>query len=79
MCRDRTSQTSLLFNFFSGATLGKGLNRMLATSVTAALGIGAHKVAIRSGTTTEPILLAFSVFIVGLFKLRKKLAPSTTY
>ncbi|XP_030457822.1 aluminum-activated malate transporter 2-like [Syzygium oleosum] len=55
----------VVFKFSVGATLGKGLNRMLATSVTAALGIGAHKVAIRSGTTTEPILLAFSVFIIA--------------
>ncbi|KAF7846569.1 hypothetical protein BT93_L4142 [Corymbia citriodora subsp. variegata] len=43
--------------------------RMLATSVIAALGIGAHKVAILSGTTMEPIMLAFFVFIIGKAQL----------
>ncbi|KAK8489053.1 hypothetical protein V6N13_094696 [Hibiscus sabdariffa] len=32
----------LVFEFFVGAPLGKGLNRMLATLVAGALGAGAH-------------------------------------
>ncbi|KAL3718400.1 hypothetical protein ACJRO7_003526 [Eucalyptus globulus] len=57
----------VMFKFSIGARSGKGLNRMLATSVTATLGIGTHKAAILSGTTMEPILLAFFVFILDLF------------
>ncbi|KAK6247447.1 hypothetical protein QUC31_019012 [Theobroma cacao] len=54
-----------VLEFSVGATLGKGLNRMLATLLAAALGIGAHNLAILFGKTGEPILLSFLVFVVG--------------
>lgn len=50
---------------FSGATLGKGLNRGLATLVAGGLGVGAHHLASLSGEIGEPILLGFFVFIQG--------------
>lgn len=49
----------------AGATLGKGLNRALATFVAGALGVGAHHLAVISGETGEPILLGFFVFLLG--------------
>lgn len=52
-------------NFLSGATLGKGLNRGMATLVAGALGVGAHHLAKLSGSTGEPILLGFFVFLQG--------------
>ena len=48
-----------------GATLGKGLNRGLATLLAGALGIGAHHLASLSGQIGEPILLASFVFLQG--------------
>lgn len=52
---------------YVGATLGKGLNRVAATLLAGALGIGAHHLASMSGPTGEPILLAIFVFVQGVF------------
>jgi hypothetical protein len=46
---------------FSGATLGKGLNRGMATLLAGALGIGAHYLA------GGPILILFLVFLQGIY------------
>ncbi|OAY52125.1 aluminum-activated malate transporter 2 isoform X2 [Manihot esculenta] len=53
----------VVFEYSVGATLGRGLNRMLATLVGSALGFGAHWLATHSGKTGEPILIAIFVFI----------------
>ncbi|KAK4286309.1 hypothetical protein QN277_002880 [Acacia crassicarpa] len=52
----------VVFEYSVGATLGKGLNRALATLVAGALGVGTHYLAELSGQTIEPILLSFFVF-----------------
>ncbi|KAI3461249.1 hypothetical protein Pfo_017912 [Paulownia fortunei] len=53
----------VVFEFSVGATLGKGLNRGLATLVAGALGLGAHHLASVSGKTCEPILIGLFVFL----------------
>ncbi|KAF8039375.1 hypothetical protein BT93_B1797 [Corymbia citriodora subsp. variegata] len=53
----------VVFEFYVGATLSKGLNRGLATLLAGALGVGAHHLASLSGKTGEPILLGFFVFL----------------
>ncbi|KAL6205224.1 hypothetical protein ACLB2K_022486 [Fragaria x ananassa] len=53
----------VVFEFSVGATIGRGLNRMLSTVVAAALGIGAHRLATLSGNEGEPILIALFVFV----------------
>ncbi|KAL6196239.1 hypothetical protein ACLB2K_031854 [Fragaria x ananassa] len=53
----------VVFEFSVGATLGKGLNRGLATLVAGALGIGTHHLASLSGHIGEPILLGVFVFL----------------
>ncbi|KAK9939170.1 hypothetical protein M0R45_015877 [Rubus argutus] len=53
----------VVFEFSVGATIGRGLNRMMATIVAAALGIGAHRLATLSGNQGEPILIALFVFV----------------
>ncbi|XP_050369875.1 aluminum-activated malate transporter 2-like [Argentina anserina] len=53
----------VVFEFSVGATLGRGFNRMLATIVAAALGIGAHRLATLSGNQGEPVLIALFVFV----------------
>ena len=59
-----------LFLFLlSGATLGRGLNRGLATLTAGGLGIGAHYLADLPGRTGQPILLGLFVFILGKFQI----------
>ncbi|XP_050369879.1 aluminum-activated malate transporter 2-like [Argentina anserina] len=53
----------VVFEFSVGATLGKGLNRGLATLVAGGLGLGAHHLASLSGHIGEPILLSVFVFL----------------
>ncbi|KAK3015367.1 hypothetical protein RJ639_006803 [Escallonia herrerae] len=52
----------VVFEFSVGATLGKGLNRAMATLVAGALGVGAHYMASISGNVGEPIILGIFVF-----------------
>ncbi|KAK7312683.1 hypothetical protein VNO77_36742 [Canavalia gladiata] len=53
----------VVFEYTVGATLGKGLNRTIATLVAGALGVAAHYLASLSGQTGEPILIGVFVFI----------------
>eukprot|EP00258_Populus_trichocarpa_P000339 XP_002298270.3 aluminum-activated malate transporter 2 [Populus trichocarpa] len=53
----------VVFEFSVGATLGKGLNRGMATLMAGGLGVGAHHLANLSGHIGEPILLGFFVFL----------------
>ncbi|KAE8705786.1 Aluminum-activated malate transporter 7 [Hibiscus syriacus] len=55
----------VVLEFSVGATLRKGLNRMLATLVAGGLGFGAHCLATLSGRKGEPILIATFVFIIA--------------
>ncbi|KAJ4823910.1 hypothetical protein Tsubulata_047819 [Turnera subulata] len=52
----------VVFEFSVGATLGKGINRGVATLLAGALAIGAHHLADLTGQG-EPILLGFFVFL----------------
>ncbi|XP_010685434.2 aluminum-activated malate transporter 2 [Beta vulgaris subsp. vulgaris] len=56
----------VVFEFTVGATLGKGLNRMISTCVAGFLGVLAHYLADLSGDIGEPILLALFAFIVAV-------------
>ncbi|XVF47002.1 hypothetical protein PTKIN_Ptkin03bG0074200 [Pterospermum kingtungense] len=53
----------VVFEFSVGATLGKGVNRGLATLFGGALAVGVHRLANLSGRIGEPILLGFFVFL----------------
>ena len=55
----------LLCNYLKGATLGKGLNRGLATFLAGTLGFGAHHLATLPGEKVQPILLGIFVFLIG--------------
>ena len=57
-------QPFFFFNF-SGATLGKGLNRMVATLLGGALGFGVQQFATLPGKTDQPIIIAISLYIIG--------------
>ncbi|XP_019450467.1 PREDICTED: aluminum-activated malate transporter 2-like [Lupinus angustifolius] len=53
----------VVFEYTVGATLGKGLNRTLATLMAGTLGVGAHYLASLAGEKVEPILIGFFVFL----------------
>ncbi|KAI3461250.1 hypothetical protein Pfo_017913 [Paulownia fortunei] len=55
----------VVFEFTVGATLGKGINRGIATLSGAALGVGAHGVASFTGKKAESIILGLSVFLIS--------------
>uniref|UniRef100_A0A5B6YRQ4 Putative aluminum-activated malate transporter 2-like n=1 Tax=Davidia involucrata TaxID=16924 RepID=A0A5B6YRQ4_DAVIN len=55
----------VVFEFSVGATLGKGLNRGIATFSAGTLGVGAHRLASFSTERCEPILLGLFVFVLA--------------
>ncbi|KAJ1384566.1 Aluminum-activated malate transporter [Sesbania bispinosa] len=55
----------LVLEFSVGATLGKGLNRMLATALAGALGIAAHRLATLSGEKGKAVLTSIFVFVIA--------------
>lgn len=55
-----------LHSHLAGATLGKGINRGIATFLGGASGVGVHRLASLSGIEIlEPIILGISIFIFG--------------
>ncbi|XP_050287235.1 aluminum-activated malate transporter 8-like isoform X2 [Quercus robur] len=66
----------LIFEFSVGATLGKGLNRMVATSSAAALGVGIHKIAIRSSGAGRATVIGFFVFTMGAICTFMRFVPA---
>ncbi|GKU93747.1 hypothetical protein SLEP1_g7314 [Rubroshorea leprosula] len=55
----------VVFEFSVGATLGRVLNRGLATFLAGGLGFGAYRMANLSGEMVEPILLGVFVFLLA--------------
>ncbi|OVA07156.1 Aluminum-activated malate transporter [Macleaya cordata] len=55
----------VVFEFSVGATLGKGLNRIMATFLAGALGVGAHHLATLVGGKGQLILLQLFVFLLA--------------
>ncbi|KAH6793674.1 hypothetical protein C2S52_004151 [Perilla frutescens var. hirtella] len=53
----------VVFEFSVGATIGKGINRGLASLAAAGLALGAHNLANLTGKTNEPYLIGLFVFI----------------
>ncbi|KAM7275280.1 hypothetical protein ACFE04_017146 [Oxalis oulophora] len=54
----------VVMEFSVGATIGKGLNRMIATLFAGGLAVGAHHIATLSGEIGEPLLIGTFVFII---------------
>ncbi|GAB4859840.1 hypothetical protein Ancab_011320 [Ancistrocladus abbreviatus] len=55
----------VVFEYSVGATLGKGVNRVVATTLAGLLGVGAHRIATLSGEKGEPIVLGLFVFLLA--------------
>ncbi|GMJ10665.1 hypothetical protein like AT1G08440 [Hibiscus trionum] len=65
----------VVFEFSVGATLGKGVNRGLATLLAGALAIGAHQLANLSGRICEPVVLGFFVFLQAAVSTFARFCP----
>ncbi|XP_027343357.1 aluminum-activated malate transporter 2-like [Abrus precatorius] len=55
----------LVLEFSVGATLGKGLNRMLATGLAGAMGVATHRIAALSGEKGKDVLTSTFIFVIG--------------
>lgn len=66
-----TGATSDQF-LFSGATLGKSVNRMIATLGGGALSIGVCRLATVFGNTGKAIVIDIFVFAIGIAQLYKR-------
>ncbi|KAL6537869.1 hypothetical protein OROHE_012156 [Orobanche hederae] len=55
----------VVFEFSVGATLGKGVNRGIATLLGGALGVAAHRLASFTGEKIDCIVLGLSVFFIA--------------
>ncbi|KAJ4972105.1 hypothetical protein NE237_005204 [Protea cynaroides] len=55
----------VVFEYTVGATLGKGLNRGIATLLAGALAVGAHHLASLCGEKGKPIILGLSTFLAA--------------
>ncbi|XP_021720563.1 aluminum-activated malate transporter 2-like [Chenopodium quinoa] len=66
----------VVFEFSVGATLGKGVNRALATIIGGMSGFGAHKLSTLSGNKiVEPFLLGLFVFITAVLMTFMRFFP----
>ncbi|XP_051134220.1 aluminum-activated malate transporter 2-like [Andrographis paniculata] len=55
----------VVFEFSVGATLGKGINRAIATLLGGALGVALHRLASFAGEKIECVILGISVFLIA--------------
>ncbi|MCL7025253.1 hypothetical protein MKW94_016596 [Papaver nudicaule] len=65
----------VVFEFRVGATLSKGVNRVVATLVGGSLGLVVHHLASLTGDKGEPVLLCFSVFLLAAASTYTRLFP----
>ncbi|KAG7023745.1 Aluminum-activated malate transporter 2, partial [Cucurbita argyrosperma subsp. argyrosperma] len=66
----------VVFEFSVGATIGKGLNRMIATILGGALGFGTHYLANLCGDKGLPLILGALVFVVAAIATFMRFFPS---
>ncbi|XP_023003150.1 aluminum-activated malate transporter 2-like [Cucurbita maxima] len=55
----------VVFEFSVGATLGKGMNRAIATLIAGAIGFGAHYITSFTGNIWHPILLGILIYTIS--------------
>ncbi|XP_038880245.1 aluminum-activated malate transporter 2-like [Benincasa hispida] len=66
----------VVFEFSVGATLGKGLNRAVATLLAGGLGVGTHHLAALSGHVGQPIITSIFVFLIACTLTFMRFFPS---
>ncbi|WOL10043.1 aluminum-activated malate transporter 10-like [Canna indica] len=66
----------MVFEFTVGGCLYKGFNRAMATLCAAALAVGIHWIASKSGEELKPIILSASVFLLGSVATFSRFIPA---
>lgn len=54
-------------HYFAGASLGKGLNRMLATGLAGAVGVATNRISTLCGEKGKAVLTSVFVFVIGIY------------
>ncbi|XP_057452037.1 aluminum-activated malate transporter 2-like [Lotus japonicus] len=65
----------LVIELSVGATLGRGLNRMFATGLAAALGLGTHRLASLCGKNGKDVVISAFIFVIGAILTFMRLSP----
>lgn len=60
----------------AGATIYKSINRICGTTLAGLLAFGVHWVASRAGEQWEPVIVGFSLFLLGIIIFINKLLLS---
>ncbi|CAO2840905.1 unnamed protein product [Amaranthus hypochondriacus] len=65
----------VVFEYSVGATLGKGLNRVMATLLGGILAVGVHGLATQCGHIAEPLLISIFVFLQAALSTFARFSP----
>ncbi|ERM97497.1 hypothetical protein AMTRI_Chr02g217480 [Amborella trichopoda] len=69
---------AIMFEYTVGATFNRGFNRALGSLLAGILAIAVGQVAIRTGHIAEPVIIGFTIFIIGALTSFIKQWPSLT-
>ncbi|TQE08480.1 hypothetical protein C1H46_005955 [Malus baccata] len=67
---------AIMFEYTVGATFNRGFNRALGSLLAGVLAISVAQIALSSGRVAEPIIIGFSIFLIGTITSFMKLWPS---
>ncbi|KZV44982.1 aluminum-activated malate transporter 9-like [Dorcoceras hygrometricum] len=67
---------AIMFEYTVGATFNRGFNRALGSLLAGVMAIAIAQIALSTGQVAEPIIIGFSIFIVGTVTSFMKLWPS---
>ncbi|XP_073303766.1 putative aluminum-activated malate transporter 3 [Primulina huaijiensis] len=67
---------AIMFEYTVGATFNRGFNRALGSLLAGVMAIAVAQIALSTGQVAEPIIIGFSIFIVGTVTSFMKLWPS---
>ncbi|KAL7159992.1 hypothetical protein ABFS83_01G064700 [Erythranthe nasuta] len=67
---------AIMFEYTVGATFNRGFNRALGSLLAGIIAISIAELALKTGRIAEPIIIGFSIFIVGAITSFMKLWPS---
>ncbi|KAL0330003.1 UNVERIFIED_CONTAM: Aluminum-activated malate transporter 9 [Sesamum radiatum] len=67
---------AIMFEYTVGATFNRGFNRAIGSLLAGVIAVAVAELALRTGRVAEPIIIGFSIFIVGAVTSFMKLWPS---
>ncbi|KAK4435425.1 Aluminum-activated malate transporter 9 [Sesamum alatum] len=67
---------AIMFEYTVGATFNRGFNRAIGSLLAGVIAVAVAELALRTGRVAEPIIIGFSIFVVGAVTSFMKLWPS---